>query len=153
MAPIPHRALITIFFYAASLSSAFAIMPPEVYEQARQTAEHHVQLRILDVSEPPADGYGDCVVRVRVIMTFRGDLPMGREFPIHVSCLRPDANPRPGGELWNAYAELAQAEYLEAFLSGDGTPDVDTEQVVIISGPANAPACDPAAPGIRCTPI
>ncbi len=100
-------------------STAFAAMPPWVYEQARATAMQHLQVRVLRVVGPP-ETPGECRVTGEVVRIFRdrsAELTLGVRLDFDVSCSRRGDKVLLGGTLWTDYDELVAAKYLEVFLN------------------------------------
>lgn len=116
-----------------------AVMPPEVYVSARQSAVSHLQIRIEGVV-PPDGPMGDCQVVGEVVQVFRGPLQRGQELSFAVSCYRFGQMPA-GGTLWTDYDALSQARYLEAFMDGSLAPRIQLDQVEIILAPREIPFC------------
>lgn len=105
------------FFLPARIS---AVMPPWVYEEARDKAMFHVQVKILKVTAP-AQTPGECAVEGEVVQIFRdtpGTLKQGTVLTFTVSCSKPGDPVIVGGTLWTNLDSLMQAKYLEAFLNG-----------------------------------
>jgi hypothetical protein len=103
-------------------SWALALMPPWVYQQARDTAMYHVQVKVLRV-EGPQQTPGECSLTGEVVRIFRdttGKLTQGSTLVFTVSCRKAsDAHVPIGGTLWTDYASLMKAVYIEVFLNSD----------------------------------
>jgi hypothetical protein len=96
------------------------MLVPWAYEQARDTAQYHVQVELAgvpaDVSTP-----GDVRVHARVLHVFRGrkGLRPGALVMFSISVNREgDAIPC-GGAIWTHYEHLLKAKYMEVFLNGE----------------------------------
>lgn len=97
---------------------ASAVMPPWVYDKARETAMFHVQVKILNVTGP-AQTPGPCMVTGEVVRIFRdtpGTLKAGVTIKFTVDCSKPGGLVIVGGTLWTDYDSLMRAKYLEVFL-------------------------------------
>jgi hypothetical protein len=140
----------TLTFCAVALvsmaSSAQALLPPDAYLNGRQSAENHVQIGISTIT-PPEGGMGRCVLAGRVVQVFRGALIRGQEVTFEVSCYRYGQLPI-GETLWTDYDALAEARYVEAFMTGTTAPKVVLDQVEIILQPREWPYC--AADSLSC---
>jgi len=127
-------------------SAAFAVMPPWVYEQARETAMQHLQVRVLRVGGPP-ETPGECRVTGEVVGIFRDRsavLTLGAALDFTVSCSKRGDKVPLGGTLWTDYDELAAAEYLEVFLNNDERGyHVALWQSRIIKSPTEGPTFAP----------
>lgn len=135
-------------------ASAWAVLPPSVYLQARQKAEHHVQIAVTNV-DVPWKTPGLCQIEGLVATVFRSKgeiLEKGREVAFKVDCLKPGDEPMVGGTLWGNASDLKSARFIEAYLSGAGPErfSVSGWQYVIIPVPTNVPACPPDKPGLTC---
>jgi len=135
-------------------ASAWAVLPPSVYLEARQKADHHVQVAITDVDVPRITP-GRCKIEGVAATVFRSKneiLKKGREVSFTVDCLRPGDEPMAGGTLWGSASDLKSARFIEAYLSGAGPKRfaVAGWQYVIIPVPTNVPACPPDKPGLTC---
>ncbi|HEV8714966.1 MAG TPA: hypothetical protein VGX03_19320, partial [Candidatus Binatia bacterium] len=100
-------------------SGASAAMPPWVYQQARDTAMFHVQVKIRNVTGP-AQTPGECSVTGEVVRIFRntpGTLQQGATLDFTVSCSKHGDPVIVGGTLWTDYDSLMRAKYLEVFLN------------------------------------
>jgi hypothetical protein len=98
---------------------AFAVMPPWVYEKARNEAMVHVQVRVLSVNGP-AKTPGECAITSEVVRIFRdkpATLRQGARLAFTISCRRPGDQVVVGGTLWTDYDSLLRAQYLEVFLN------------------------------------
>lgn len=124
-------------------ASAFAMMPPGVYEEARETAMFHVQVKILNMTGP-ARTPGPCVVTGEVVRIFRdkpGTLKPGVTIEFAVDCSKPGDPVVIGGTLWTDYDRLRQAKYLEVFLnSTERGYEVALWQSRMIEAPTSQPA-------------
>lgn len=123
-------------------TSAFAVMPPWVYQKARDTAMFHVQVKVRNVTGP-ARTPGECVVTGEVVRIFRNTpdtLRPGATLAFTVSCSKPGDPMIVGGTLWKDYDSLLKAEYLEVFLnSTEHGYEVALWQSGIIEAPTDQP--------------
>jgi hypothetical protein len=124
------------------VSAAEAVMPPYVYQQAREQATYHVQLAVTRVT-PPAKTPGECSVAGEVVRIFRdksGELRPGTPLAFTVSCKRRGDATVVGGTLWTDRDALLRAKYLEAFLNRvEGRYEVALWQSRIIEAPTDTP--------------
>jgi hypothetical protein len=101
------------------ISVAEAVMPPWVYQQAREQATYHVQVKVTRV-DSPAKTPGECQTTGEVVRIFRdrsGELRLRTTLGFSVSCMRPGDPMVVGGTLWTDHDRLKQAKYLDAFLN------------------------------------
>lgn len=139
--PVAAGALCAAALSLALAYGAFAVMPPQVYADARRDAEHHIQMRIDDVKGLGwFQDHGACEVRGEVVRVFRGDLEVGAPLTLAVDCAKPKARLAPGPQLWTPWRALREAGYLEAFLTEEG--EIALWQSQLLSEPSDAPACD-----------
>lgn len=121
---------------------AFAVMPPWVYERAREEAMYHVQVRILSVNGP-ARTPGECAITSEVVRIFRDKSAMlrqGTRLAFTVSCRKPGDQVVVGGTLWTDYDSLLRAQYLEVFLNREEQRyEVALWQSRIIDAPTTDP--------------
>lgn len=106
---------------ASLLAPSLALMPPSVYEQARNDAMFHVQVRILSVNGP-ATTPGNCAITGEIVRIFRdksGKLKQGTRVAFTVSCRKPADAEIIGGTLWTNYDSLLSAQYLEVYLNSN----------------------------------
>ena len=95
------------------------MMPPWVYQEARDKATFYVQVKVLNVTGP-AKTPGECAVTGEVVRIFRdtpGTLKPGATLDFTVSCTKPGDPVIIGGTLWTDYDSLMKAKYLEVFLN------------------------------------
>lgn len=132
------------------------MLPPHVYQEARNNARFHAQVEIRSV---PENAPTPCSVRVeaRVVRVFRGgrSLRAGDPVTFSVDVMRA-GDPLPaGGTLWMEYSRLLDAKYLEVFLDGEpphcAAPrwqyqriEAPTDNPVLISTPQTGEAHSPA---------
>jgi hypothetical protein len=128
-------------------SGAGAIMPPQVYQEARDTAMFHVQVKITGVKEPERTP-GECTVTGEVVRIFRdkpGTLRQGARLDFTVSCTKPGDPVAIGGTIWTDYERLLKAKYLEVFLNRtDQGYEVALWQSQIIEEPTAQPTFPPS---------
>jgi len=124
------------------VSVAEAVMPPYVYQRAREQATYHVQVQVTG-TVPPAQTPGGCVTSGEVVRIFRdksGELRPGTPLTFSVSCKRPGDATVVGGTLWTDRDALMRAKYLEVFLNRvDGGYQVALWQSRIIEAPTDTP--------------
>ena len=119
-------------------SAAQAVMPPEVYQRARDEAPFHLEVEVISVTTPEAD-YGVCQVWARVVMIARdtpGRISLGQELGFGVDCVHRDADPNaaPDGPLFEIAEDLQPDRRLDVYLEGSawGGFSVPAGQVGII---------------------
>ncbi len=101
---------------------AHAMMAPEVYRKARQSAAYHVQLAITKV-DAPRQGPGGCLVEGQVLKIFKnaGDkLAPDQIIEFPVACYRRGESVPIGGTVWLDTDQLEKADYIEVYLNEDG---------------------------------
>jgi tetratricopeptide (TPR) repeat protein len=142
-------------FALLAVSGASAVLPPQVYENARAEATYHVQVKIATVS-PPSRTPGDCETTGEVVRIFRdksGTLRLGTRVDFTVSCMRRGDPPIIGGTLWTDYDALMRARYLEAFLNpGAGRYHVAAWQSRIIEAVTDKPTIGSTSAATPATP-
>ena len=132
------RILILCVLLAAT-SVAHALMPPHVYQRAREEAPYHVQVAIERVKEPSVSP-GACRLDGKIVRIFRDtakDLRDGAPVTLFVSCMRGGDRIAPGGTLWTNLDALKQARFLEAYLNAERM--IALWQSRIIAAPSDAP--------------
>ena len=147
----------TGFLLAAALvlaTAALAVMPPEAYRQARQSAGHHVQIRVTDISAPFWTP-GQCDVEGTVVRIFKSAkdlLSLDSPVAFSVDCLRPGDEPGVGPVLWKSVKGLRAARFMEVYLNGadPGRLAVAGWQLRILDEPTQSPTCPEDAPGLSC---
>lgn len=138
-APVIAAALAALL---AAAGAAQAVMPPAVYEQARDDAPYHVQVAVRSVAVADQTP-GACTVSGEVVRIFRdtgGRLAVGEPVTFSVSCTRAGDRVPIGGVLWTDAARLSAARFVEAFLLGV-PPDLSVAlyQSRIIEAPSETP--------------
>lgn len=102
------------------VAPAAALMPPSVYENARDTATSVVVLEVTRVS-PPAAGFGECRVDGVVRQLERGTAFVpGSAVTLKVPCAKPGAQPPLGGTIYQQLESLEAAPYGRAWLDAAG---------------------------------
>ncbi len=145
-----RHCLFAVALLLAMPATTLAVLPPDVYREARRTADHHVQTEVTGV-KAPAKTPGDCIIEGRVATVFRGDLAKGTPVSYPVACLRTGDMPPVGGTLWGNADELTSARFMEVYLNGQAPRlSVARWQYRIISGPTKAPVCPVDKPGLTC---
>lgn len=100
------------------MSLAHAVLPPEVYQEARAEAPFHIQVAVEDVTVPDTTP-GDCTVSGKILRIFRdtpGTLADDQQITFPIACNRSDSEVFPGPVLWTATQELTDARYIEVYL-------------------------------------
>jgi hypothetical protein len=103
-------------------TGAMALLAPEYYQKARETAPDVVVVKVAQVGVPPeAAGFGNCPVAGTVAKVERGTrYSAGAAITIDVPCRKPGAQPMPGPALWTDFDALRTAPYGRAFLEANG---------------------------------
>jgi hypothetical protein len=120
--PRRKTALLVIAACLLSASSAFAVLPPEAYEEARTSAQYHALIRVTSVVVP-AKTPGECAVSGTVDELLRkanDDLAAGATLTLDVACRHTSDEIPDGGTLWTNIGALKRATVIEAFLNRDG---------------------------------
>lgn len=151
-----------------ALPRADAVLPPQVYEQARQSAALHLQVLVRAMT-PPAATPGLCAVQgevARVLRDRTGGWAAGRALTFDLACTRPEDTPVPGPQLWLPLEEIRPGRFVDAYLDVDGDgalrvarwnaslhdelPPAEPEQPGAVAPPSapGAPALDSPAPGL-----
>jgi hypothetical protein len=137
--------LCLVWVLGLGISMADAVLPPKVYEQARELATYHVQVKVVRVAPPPTTP-GECQLTGEVVRVFRdksATLTMWTRLEFMVSCIRRGDTPLIGGTLWTDLGELMKARYLEVFLNQvDGKYEVALWQSRILEAPTDRPVID-----------
>jgi hypothetical protein len=112
-----------IFSFAVAIvittASAFALMPPEVYREARANAPYHVQIAVTKV-EAPRVGPGTCSVEGQVLKIFKnetGKLANDMIVGFDVACRRQGEQVPLGGTIWLDTDALEKADFMEVYLT------------------------------------
>ena len=143
------RALAGIGVAAALLwtAGAQAMMPPYVYEEARENATYHLTVEIIAVTASE-DAVGECHIEAKVadIMRDRTDaVAIGDSVNFSVDCLRADADPNeiPSCVMFLTTEYLVTGARLEAYLNG-GPEDygVAEGQVSFVTSPETGASPD-----------
>lgn len=103
-------------------AGAQAMMPPEVYQEARDSATYHLTVEIVAVT-PSEDAFGDCQVEAKVVDVARDlteSLGVGDPVSFSVNCLRADADPDeiPMCVMFLRTENLVVGARLDAYLNG-----------------------------------
>ena len=143
-----RAAILCSILCSVGIPAADAALPPYVYEQARDQATYHLQIKVMGVT-PPAKTPGECETSGEVVRIFRDrsrTLRLGTRLAFAVSCSRRGDPPIVGGVLWTDYDALMRARYLEAFLNHEnGRYQVALSQSRIIEAPTDKPVIGPAS--------
>lgn len=100
--------------------AAHAALAPEYYQQAREQAPHHLQLRVAQVTLLRGQARGNCEVEATVLRDFRGTLAKGTPLRFTLNCTAPGVRPMPGPNAWHDYQELKAGRFMEGFFRGAG---------------------------------
>ena len=99
---------------------ASALMPPYVYESARDNAASVILLTVEKVT-PPRRSFGSCTVDGTVARVERGTTyQVGQKVSIGVPCARPDASPPIGGTIYQDIGTLTASKFGRAYLDAEG---------------------------------
>lgn len=136
-----YTAALVVAAVLMSASTAFAVLPPEAYAEARDSAQYHVRVQVTNVSVPSKTP-GDCTVTGSVDSILRkadDDLAEGAELTLEVSCRHPGDEVPDGGTLWTKIGALKAAAVIEAYInkSGDGYR-IARDQVSIVESNGSA---------------
>jgi hypothetical protein len=107
---------------ALTTAAAYALMPPQVYREARQNAPYHVQIAVTKVDAPRV-GSGTCPVEGQVLKIFKNDgsrLADDMTVGFEVACRREGDRVPLGGTIWLNTSELEKADYMEVYLTDAG---------------------------------
>lgn len=103
---------------------AFALMPPYVYESARNEAKSVIVLAVDGVAVTPRM-FGTCTVSGTVKVVERGTaFGLGQKVELAVPCAKPDASPPLGGTIYQEVARLKAAKFGRAYLDAEGKVSV-----------------------------
>lgn len=113
---------LAFLFVTALATAAQAALSPQYYEEARNTADSVVIVRVDGVRQAPrSKGFGDCVVYGRVAGVERGDrYAAGDRISIDVPCRRPNADVPASGVLYENALELGRSRWGRAYLTTEG---------------------------------
>ena len=127
-----------LLILAATLE-AIAMMSPEEYRAARESATYWLQLRI-DAVKAPHTLPGPCIVRGEITRIFRGPIPAAKTIDLEVECKRRGERSPPGDEFRMDVEELHAGRYVEAFANlREGRYVVAARQVEFVAKPGAAP--------------
>ena len=99
---------------------ASALMPPYVYESARDNAASVVVLSVEKVTVPRRS-FGSCTVDGTVERVERGTAyQVGQKISIGVPCARPEALPPIGGTIYQDTRTLTASKFGRAYLDAEG---------------------------------
>lgn len=101
-------------------STAHAALPPEEYQEVREQAPHHLQVRLERITLLRGLARANCEVEATVLRDFRGALPEGTPLRFALNCIAPRVRPMPGPNAWHGYEELKSATVAEGFFRGEG---------------------------------
>jgi hypothetical protein len=114
------RLIVGLLGALGAIGTARAMMPPWVYEQARQTAPNVIVLEVTAV-EAPANPPADCLVRGKVVKVERGTAyKVGQGVELLVPCTREGAPRIVGGTIWQDIPSLEAAPRGRAYLDAAG---------------------------------
>lgn len=118
------RPILTALLLASIATPAAAMLPPEVYQKARDEAAHVVVFDVTHVGVP-VEVQGGCNVEGKVLRDERGDLKPGDPIRISVPCRTPLATPMPGPTIWQDMEALQRSAHGKAYLDADGALVLD----------------------------
>ncbi len=134
--------VLSVLLLWIAIAGARGALPPYVYEEARRNAPYHLQVAISDVA-PPAETPGYCRVTGKIVTLFRdrtGKFALGQTIEFLLACMRKSDEPLIGGTIYTYLDSLAQAKYIEAYLTEqDRRLEVARSQSLIIEAPSSAP--------------
>lgn len=137
-----RRMAVSLALLVASAAGAHAMMPPGVYQKARETAPLHVQVEIITVAVPSPTP-GGCKVVGKVMRIFRdtaGTMSTGRLIDFPVECRRANEVTTVGGAIYQDADALSAARYMEVYLEGEEKAfTVPLDQSRIIDAPSDTP--------------
>ncbi|MBB6308508.1 hypothetical protein [Xanthobacter tagetidis] len=100
--------------------AALALMPPYVYESARNNAASVLVIAVEKVT-PPKREFGNCAVEGTVRTVERGTAyKVGENVTIDVPCATPDALPPIGGTIYQNVPDLKASKFGRAYLDANG---------------------------------
>ena len=111
-------AMLTLMF----ASTASAVLPPQVYEEARDSAQYHALIRVTTVMVPSRTP-GECTIRGTVTELLRKTndaLKVGETLALDIACRHPNDEIPDGGTLWTKIGALKRATVIEAYLNREG---------------------------------
>jgi len=114
-----HRIVRSALWMMVLPASAHALMPPEVYRNARAEAPYHVQIAITKV-DAPRTGPGTCGVEGQVLKIFKnatGSLSNDMTVGFAVACRHTGDVVPLGGTIWLNTDALEKADYMEVYLA------------------------------------
>lgn len=142
--------LLTALVGLGLLAPAFAALPPQYYQRARENAGMHLQLRVEKVKLIPLRQLHNCQIQATVLHDFRGDTLPGTPVEFDLNCTTATVRPMPGPDAWHDYQGLKSAQFMEGFFNGippHASPVYG--QIRIIDSERDSPWCE-AETG-RCT--
>lgn len=98
--------------------TAMGALAPQYYQEAREQAPHHLQLRIDEVRLLRGRKLANCEVSATVLRDFRGALAAGTLLRFALNCTAQGVRPMPGPNAWHAYDTLKAAGFAEGFFRG-----------------------------------
>lgn len=114
-----QRILLLVVAVFLSSVAALALMPPQVYRDAREKAPYHVQIAITKVDAPRV-GPGTCPVEGQVLKIFKnetGKLANDMMVDFEVACRHAGDRVPIGGTIWLDTDALEKADYMEVYLT------------------------------------
>ena len=105
---------------ALGSGAAHALMPPYVYESARNNAESVIVIAVEKVAAPKRE-FGNCAVAGKVAKVERGTTyAEGQQVTVAVPCATPEALPPIGGTIYQNLPDLQASNFGRAYLDADG---------------------------------
>jgi hypothetical protein len=126
------RLVICALAAASVATPAFAMLAPQYYERARDTAPDVVVFKVERVTgQRGADGYGVCNVAGKVETVERGaHYRAGGPVTVQVPCRFPGAGPQPSCVLFQTPAALRASKRARVWLERPGKPALDQYQTL-----------------------
>lgn len=101
-------------------SAATALMPPYVYENARNEAKSVIVIAVVHVAVTPHP-FGTCTVTGTVKVVERGTAySIGQKVEVGVPCAKPNASPPLGGTIYQDVNRLKASKFGRAYLDAAG---------------------------------
>ena len=116
------RAYLLAAMLALAVPATHAALAPEYYQQAREQAPHHLQVRVERVTLLRRQTLGNCEMEASVLRDFRGTLEEGAPLRFALNCTAPGVRPMPGPNAWHDYETLKATRFMEGFFRANGVP-------------------------------
>ncbi|MEP9354832.1 hypothetical protein ABLE93_14680 [Xanthobacter sp. KR7-65] len=116
----PQGFLLAMAVLVLACGPAQALMPPYVYESARNEAKSVIVIAVDDVAVTQRL-FGTCTVSGTVRTVERGTaFSVGQKVEVGVPCAKPGADPPLGGIIYQQVATLKNAKFGRAYLDAEG---------------------------------